>query len=75
MLDIPGRQVVNTFHVGGQPHFIITGLYPSLLSLTPQQTSVLSIVDNLLHYAAAVVIVLATVFVIVINRRKTRRTP
>jgi len=73
MLDIPGRQAVNTFHVGGQPHFIITGLYPSLLSLTPQQATLLSIVENLSHYAAAGVVVIATVVVIVLNRRRTRR--
>lgn len=73
MLDLPGRQAVKTFQVGGNPRFIITGLYPSVLSLTPQQATVLSIVDNLLHYAAAILIVLATVIVIIINRRKIRR--
>jgi hypothetical protein len=75
MLDLPGRQVVKTFQVGGNPRFIITGLYPSLLSLTPQQATVLSIVDNLSHYAAAIIIVLVTVIVIIINRRKIRRSP
>jgi DNA-binding beta-propeller fold protein YncE len=73
MLDIPGRQAVNTFHVGGQPHFIITGLYPSSVSLTPQQATVLSIAENLSHYAAAGVVVIATIIVIVLNRRRTRR--
>lgn len=74
MLDIPGRQAVNTFHVGGQPHFIITGLYPSLLSLTPQQATLLSIAENLSHYAAAGVVVVATIIVIVLSRRRTRRS-
>lgn len=74
MLDLPGRDVVKIFHVGGQPHFIITGLYPSLLSLTPQQASVVSILDNLSHYAAAIVVVLAAITAILINRRKTRRS-
>lgn len=73
MLDIPGRQAVHTFHVGGQPHFIITGLYPSLLSLTPQQATLLSIAENLSHYAAAGVVVVATVIVIVLSRRRNRR--
>ncbi len=72
MLDLPGRQVVKTFQVGGNPRFIITGLYPSLLSLTPQQATVLSIIDNLSHYAAAIVIVLATAIVLIINRRKIK---
>ncbi len=29
MLDVPARQFIKTFAVGGTPHFIITGLYPS----------------------------------------------
>lgn len=29
MLDIPGRTIITTITVGGTPHFIITGLYPS----------------------------------------------
>ena len=73
MLDIPGRQVVKTFHVGGQPHFIITGLYPSLLSLTPQQATLVGIIENLSHYVAAVVVVLAAAIVIFVNRRKSKR--
>ena len=28
MLDIPGRRIVKTISVGGEPHFIITGPYP-----------------------------------------------
>jgi hypothetical protein len=75
MEDLPGRQVVKIFHVGGQPHFIITGLYPSLLSLTPQQASLVSIFDTLSHYAAAVIVVLAAVIAIVINRRKVSCRP
>jgi hypothetical protein len=34
ILDVPGRQTVNTIDVGGTPHFIITGLYPPLLGTT-----------------------------------------
>jgi len=29
MLDVPARHLIKTFAVGGTPHFIITGLYPS----------------------------------------------
>ena len=74
MVDLPGHQVVKIFHVGGQPHFIITGLYPSLLSLTPQQASLVSILDNLSHYVAAIIVVLAAIIAIVINRRKSTRS-
>jgi hypothetical protein len=32
MLDLPGRQNMHTFNVGGNPRFIITGVYPPLPS-------------------------------------------
>ena len=50
MLDVPGRQIVNTFYVGGTPHFIITGLYPPLVGSTPQQASTWGTVINILAY-------------------------
>jgi DNA-binding beta-propeller fold protein YncE len=36
MLDIPGRRVVKTFLVGGEPSFIITGPYPPSVVPTPR---------------------------------------
>jgi hypothetical protein len=74
MLDVPGRQTIHRFTVGGHPHFIITGLYPSAFSLTPQQSIVFNIVENLTHYAAIVVIVLTMIIVIVVHQRRIRRT-
>jgi DNA-binding beta-propeller fold protein YncE len=41
MLDIPGRHTVKTIFVGGNPHFIITGLYPPVGYATPQQAAAL----------------------------------
>jgi DNA-binding beta-propeller fold protein YncE len=40
MLDVPGRNTVANFAVGGTPHFIITGTYPPANSpaTLPQQT-------------------------------------
>ncbi len=32
MLDAPARQLVNVIAVGGDPHFIITGLYPPIIT-------------------------------------------
>ena len=72
--DVSKEGVINTFHVGGQPHFIITGLYPSYISLTPQQSFLLNAFATLLHYIAAIVVVLAAVIGIIVNRRKTRRS-
>jgi DNA-binding beta-propeller fold protein YncE len=74
MLDIPGRQTIHRFSVGGHPRFIITGLYPSVISLTPQQSTIYAIVDNVAHYAASVVVVLITIIAIVVHRRKMRRS-
>ena len=41
MLDIPGRSIVASIAVGGEPRFIITGLYPPAnnLTATPQQAT------------------------------------
>lgn len=69
MLDIPGRQFVTTFHVGGTPRFVVTGLYPSPLSLTPQQASVLSVLVNSSHYIAAGAIILLTILLVWRERR------
>jgi DNA-binding beta-propeller fold protein YncE len=70
-LDIPGRQVIRTFHVGGSPHFIITGLYPSLLHFTPQQRSQFSLLDDFVHYGSVVVLIL--VVIILVWREKRRQ--
>jgi hypothetical protein len=51
MVDIPGKQIVDTIFVGGNPHFIITGLYPPLVGTTPQQASTWTTVINILAYA------------------------
>ena len=50
MIDVPGKQIVNTIFVGGNPHFIVTGLYPPVVGTTPQQTVVWGTVINVLAY-------------------------
>jgi hypothetical protein len=59
MLDIPGRQLITTFNVGGDPQFIITGLNPPVIATTPQQASILGTLLNIAAYAlvAALIIV------------------
>ena len=59
MLDIPGRQLITTFNVGGDPQFIITGLNPPAIGTTPQQASILGTIVNIAAYAlvAALIIV------------------
>lgn len=39
MFDIPGKQVSNTFFVGGNPRFIITGLYPPAVRNSAQNNA------------------------------------
>lgn len=58
MLDIPGRQLINTIHVGGSPHFIITGLYPPVIGTTPQQASFWSTVATVLAYLLVVALII-----------------
>jgi DNA-binding beta-propeller fold protein YncE len=54
MLDIPGKQIINTILVGGNPRFIITGLYPPLIGTTPQQASVWGTVITIAAYALVI---------------------
>lgn len=69
MLDVPGRQLINTFNVGGNPQFIITGQYPPALGTTPQQASTLGIVFNILAY---ILVIALFIVPIVLFRRYAR---
>jgi hypothetical protein len=70
MLDIPGKQIINTILVGGNPRFIITGLYPPLIGTTPQEASVWGTVINI----AAYVLVIALLIVpIILFQRYSRK--
>ena len=73
MLDVQGRQTIKPIAVGGHPHFVITGLYPSLISFTPQQSLLYSLIDTLVHYGAAVLVALVAVVLIVYDRLRVRR--
>ena len=59
MIDVPGRQVLQMIHVGGNPAFIITGLYPPVIGTTPQQASVFTILLNIFAY-----ILVAALFIV-----------
>jgi DNA-binding beta-propeller fold protein YncE len=73
MLDVPGRNIINTITVGGTPRFIITGLYPPLLGTTPQEASTWSIIINI---AAGVVLLLLIVgSILLIRRNRMLRSP
>ncbi|HEV2654382.1 MAG TPA: hypothetical protein VGT82_05465, partial [Ktedonobacteraceae bacterium] len=68
MLDLLGHQVIKTFQVGGAPRFVITGLYPSLFSLTPQQSSILTWLVGSSHYIAIGVVVIVTIVLILMPK-------
>jgi hypothetical protein len=70
MLDIPGKQIVNTILVGGNPHFIITGLYPPIIGTTPQEASVWGTVINV----AAYILVIGLLVVPIILFQRYART-
>lgn len=69
MIDIPARQVINTFVVGGNPQFIITGQYPPLLGTNPQQANTLGTIFNI---AAYVLVIALFIVPIVLFRRYSR---
>ena len=54
MIDVPGHQIINTIFVGGNPHFIITGLYPPVVGTTPQQASIWGTVATIVAYVFVV---------------------
>ncbi len=61
MLDIPGKQVINTILVGGNPRFIITGLYPPLIGTTPQEASVWGTVINIAAYVLVIALLIVPI--------------
>ncbi len=63
MLDIPGRQLVTMFHVGGNPQFIITGLNPPVIGTTPQQANLVSWFLPLAAYILIGVLVIVPILV------------
>jgi hypothetical protein len=74
MLDIPGRQLITTFNVGGNPQFIITGLNPPAIGTTPQQASILGTILNIAAYALVVALIIVPIifFTRYTKVRKTR---
>jgi DNA-binding beta-propeller fold protein YncE len=71
MLDIPGKELIQTFNVGGSPNFIITGVYPPALGNTPQQASVIDTIATVAAYIlVAAIVIVPAVFVIRQNRKR-----
>jgi DNA-binding beta-propeller fold protein YncE len=69
MLDVPARQIIKTINVGGNPYFIITGMYPPVVGTTPQQANIWGTVANV---AAYVFVIALLVVPVVLFRRYSR---
>ncbi len=65
MLDIPGRTTVTTFRVGGNPQFIITGLYPPAV---PQNSPL----SKILNIGAYILVVALIIVPLLLFRRYTK---
>jgi DNA-binding beta-propeller fold protein YncE len=72
MLDVLGRQLVATIHVGGNPHFIITGLYPPALGTTPQQASIIDTTATIAAYILVAALILVPVWFLIRQSRKQK---
>ncbi len=78
MLDLIGRHMVYAVAVGGDPHFIITGLYPPNFVATAAKTrakvsSHQQSIQGVAVFALAMVVVLCLVFLVVYVRRRRGR--
>lgn len=72
LLDLVGRQVSDTFNVGGNPHFVITGLYPPALGTTPQQAFLADTVSNVAIYLLVAVVILLPLWFVWRRSRKRK---
>ncbi|HEX7735072.1 MAG TPA: hypothetical protein VF458_09415 [Ktedonobacteraceae bacterium] len=75
MFDIPGKTISTTFSVGGDPRFIITGLYPPAIRNSQQNTvSGSAIPSNLLLWLAggALLLLLVIALLLILSRRQRR---
>lgn len=73
MLDVPGKDIVDTIFVGGNPTFIITGLYPPAFGTTPQQVATWGNLINIIAYALVIVLVLVPI-IFVLRRSRIKPT-
>ena len=76
MYDIPGRQLIATIAVKGDPRFIIAGLYPPAFGTTPDQASFL---DKLVSTVGYVIVVILLIVPIILfwrfSRKRKRAAP
>lgn len=73
MLDIPGHeQLLATIHVNGDPHFIITGVYPPALVVTPAQAPILNTLVNIAGYGIVLILLIVPIILFTRSARRSR---
>lgn len=72
MFDIPGRQLITTIQVGGDPQFIITGVYPPALGDTPEQANQLQTIATIGAYVIVAALLIVPIFLFRRFSRKNR---
>lgn len=74
MYDIPGKQMSATLQIGGEPRFIITGLYPPTVRNSSQRTANGSPIPTaaLVVIAVIALLVLAGIAVLILSTRRRR---
>ncbi|GCF11434.1 YncE family protein [Dictyobacter arantiisoli] len=73
MLDLPGKQTITTFAVGGSPHFVITGVYPPLAPLNAQEITLSGIIVTVGAYGLlAVMLIGPGIYFLLLLRRRWR---
>jgi DNA-binding beta-propeller fold protein YncE len=73
MLDIPGRSVITSISVGGNPHFIITGLYPSSNSTAPSQSVPATMPVSLILLVSLLVLVVVLMMIWLLRKFLQKR--
>jgi DNA-binding beta-propeller fold protein YncE len=75
MLDVPGKQLVKTISVGGDPSFIITGLYPPAIGTTPQSASTLVTIATIAAYILVALAICVPIWFLLRQSRKRKGVP
>ncbi len=75
MLDVPGKQIVKTISVGGDPYFIITGLYPPAIGTTPQSASTLVTIATIAAYVLVAAAICVPIWFLLRLSRKRKGVP
>jgi hypothetical protein len=76
MYDIPGKQLIATIQVKGDPRFIIAGLYPPAFGTTPDQASFLdTLVTSVGYVIVAILLIVPIILFWRFSRKRKKEDP